>query len=88
MQEQKGMRANAFRSTYRDALQADGSLSDSSLFVPSAMFTTSDLGNGVFFSAGVNGGSRTNVGAPAASLGNGGAGGRHSGPALGIKLSF
>jgi hypothetical protein len=88
MRGKNTLRAATIRSTYRDALRADENLNQSSPFVPSAIFTTSDLGNGVFLSAGANTGGRSNVGAPAASLGNGAAGARHSGPSLGIKLSF
>jgi hypothetical protein len=54
----------------------------------SAMFTTSDLGNGMFLSAGTSFG-RTGAGAPAAGLSSNLSGdGKHSGPSLAIKLSF
>ena len=47
---------------------------------------TSDLGNGVLFSAGT-GGSHSMVGAPAAGLSSS-AGAKRSNPAVNLKLSF
>jgi hypothetical protein len=57
---------------------------------PSAatLFGTSDLGNGMIFSAGTNFGSHA-AGAPAATLGNSNTGApKHGGPAVALKLSF
>lgn len=54
----------------------------------SSVLINSDLGNGVLFSAGTGNGSRPAAGAPAASLGNGTPGAKHSGAAVNLKLSF
>jgi len=57
---------------------------------PSAatLFGTSDLGNGMIFSAGTNFGSHA-AGAPAATLGNSNTGApKHGGPSVALKLSF
>ena len=80
--------SNAFRLSYQDSLRPRGSLGDLERPSASAMFTTSDLGNGIFLSAGTTYGSHM-AGAPAATLGNGSAGGpKHPGPGVAIKLSF
>jgi hypothetical protein len=73
--------ANTFKLAYRDAPE--------DLFRPSpGLFTTTDLGNGMFFSAGTSIG-RSTAGVPAAGLnGNASADGKHSGPAVAFKLSF
>jgi hypothetical protein len=76
-----------FRFTYQDALRPGGTFGDLGHPNASAMFTTSDLGNGVFLSAGTGYGIRSTAGAPAASLGNE-AGTKHSGTAVNLKLSF
>ncbi len=77
-----------FRLSYQDALEPGGSFSDLGRTSASAMFTSSDLGNGVFLSAGTTYGSRM-AGAPAATIGNGSAGGpKHPGPGVALKLSF
>lgn len=53
------------------------------------LFTTTDLGNGMLLTAGTTLGSHSMAGAPAATLPNGTASApRHSGPSLGLKLSF
>ena len=49
------------------------------------LYATSDLGNGMLLSAGTNYG-RSNVGAPA--VGANAAAAKHSGPSVGVKLSF
>ena len=59
---------------------------DSAQFPPSSLLMTSDLGNGVLFSAGT-GGSHSMVGAPAAGLSSS-AGAKRSNPAVNLKLSF
>lgn len=74
--------ANSFKLSYQDAA--------GDLFRPttSSLFTTTDLGNGVFFSAGTSVG-HSMAGTPAASLGGSASpGSKHSGPSLGLKLSF
>jgi hypothetical protein len=73
----------------KDAFRPLGNLGDPGLPSASALFTSSDLGNGVFLSAGTGYGSRSVPGAPAASIGNSASGGaKHSGTAVNLKLSF
>ena len=80
--------AGSFRFSYQDVLRAGANLGDLDRPATSLMFTTSDLGNGMFLSAGTSLG-RSNAGAPAAGLGsNASPEGKHSGPALALKLSF
>jgi hypothetical protein len=77
------------RFAYKDAFRPIGNLGDLGLPSSSALFTSSDLGNGVFLSAGTGYGSRSAAGAPAASIGNGTSGAaKHSGTAVNLKLSF
>jgi hypothetical protein len=76
-----------FRFTYQDTLKPGGTFGDLGRPTASAMFTTSDLGNGVFLSAGTGYGIRSTAGAPAAGLGSEGAL-KHSGTAVNLKLSF
>jgi hypothetical protein len=73
--------ANTFKLSYQDTPE--------NLFKPtSGLFTTTDLGNGMFFSAGTSLG-HSNAGVPAAGLsGNASGDAKHSGPALAFKLSF
>jgi hypothetical protein len=78
----------AFRLTYLDTIHPGSNIGDLVHPFASAMFSTSDLGNGMVLSAGTFYGNRSMAGAPAASLGNGPGGAKHSGPALAIKLSF
>lgn len=54
---------------------------------PLSALITSDLGSGVLFSAGANTGGHSMVGSPAAGFGPS-TGGKHSGPSVGLKLSF
>jgi hypothetical protein len=54
----------------------------------SMLFTSSDLGNGVFLSAGTGFGRSSNAGAPAATLGSSPGAVKHSGTSVAIKLSF
>ena len=82
-----GTPSGSLRFTYRDTLRPGAAFGDLNHPNTSAMFTTSDLGNGVFFSAGTGYGIRSTAGAPAASLGNEG-GPKHSGTAVNLKLSF
>ena len=51
------------------------------------LYSTTDLGNGMFLSAGTSFG-HSNADAPPAVMGGNAAGARHSGPSLGVKLSF
>lgn len=88
-----GLRLNSnfgdLKLSRKDAARPFGSLGDPGIPSASAWLTTSDLGNGVFLSAGAGSGSRSMAGAPAATLGNGTPGGqKHSGPSLALKLSF
>jgi hypothetical protein len=78
----------AVRLNYMDTIRPGSNIGDLAHPFASAMFTTSDLGNGMFLSAGTVYGNRSMAGAPAASLGVGPGGAKHSGPALAIKLSF
>ena len=81
--------SSAFRFSYQEALRPGGTPSDFGRPSASALFTTSDLGNGMFLSAGTGSGNRSMAGAPAAGLGNGTVGGpKHSGPSVNLKLSF
>jgi len=79
--------SSSFHFSYLDTLRPGGTLGDLGHPTAAAMFTTSDLGNGVFLSAGTGYGIRSTAGAPAASLGNEG-GPKHSGTAVNVKLSF
>jgi len=76
---------SSFRFTYQDALKPGDGFGYLAHPSASAMFSTSDLGNGVFLSAGTSYG-HSGVGAPA--VGANAAAGKHSGPSLGLKLSF
>ncbi len=64
-----GLPSSSLRFTYQDTLRSGGVFGDPVHPNSSAMFTTSDLGNGVFLSAGTGYGIRSTAGAPAASLG-------------------
>jgi hypothetical protein len=61
--------------------------SDSFQPPPLSALITSDLGNGVLFSAGANDSGHSMAGAPAAGLGPS-AGAKHPGASVGLKLSF
>jgi len=77
--------SSTFRLSYQDTFRPGGDLGRPSA---SAMFSSSDLGNGVFLSAGTTYGSHM-AGAPAATLGNGTSGGpKRPGPGVALKLSF
>lgn len=79
----------AFKLSNRELLGPRGNAFDPGLFPGSTLFSSSDLGNGIVFSAGTGSGSRSAAGAPAASLGTGTAGGqKHSSPLVNLKLSF
>ena len=78
----------SFRLSYRDPLRPGVNFGDLARPSTSLMFSTPDLGNGVFLSAGT--GLRHSVaGAPAAGLGSSSSGdAKHSGPSVAVKLSF
>jgi hypothetical protein len=77
------------RHSYQNPFKPTGNLGEPGLPSASALFTSSDLGNGVFLSAGTGYGIRSTAGAPAASVGNSATGGpKHSGSAVNFKLSF
>jgi hypothetical protein len=79
---------SSFKFSYQDTLKPGGNIGDLARPSTSLMFSTSDLGNGVFLSAGTSYG-HSMAGAPAAGLGsNASPEGKHSGPALALKLSF
>ncbi len=79
----------SFRFSYQDALVPSGTFGDLGRPSTSVLFSTSDLGNGMFFTAGTGYGSRSTAGAPMAGFGNNAAGQmKHSGPAVNLKLSF
>jgi hypothetical protein len=80
--------ASSLKFSYRDVYTPGTSFTDVARPPASAMFSTSDLGNGVFLSAGTGFGSHSMAGAPAASIANGTAGPKHSGPSVALKLSF
>jgi hypothetical protein len=83
-----GAPSSGLRFSYPGAIFAAGSAGDSPRPSGSMTFTSSDLGNGMFFSAGT-GYSHSTAGAPAAGLGsNASAGAKHSGPSVALKLSF
>jgi hypothetical protein len=78
----------AFSLSYRDKL-GDGKNAigeDSGSGSGSATFGTSNLGNGMYLSAGSSTGSRSAGGSAAGSSAL--AGQKHSGPSVGLKLSF
>jgi len=77
-----------FRLSYQDALRPGVNFGDLTRPSTGLVFSTSDLGNGVFLSAGTGYGHST-AGAPAASLGNSTSGEpKHFGPSVALKLSF
>lgn len=82
--------SRAFRFSYQDALRPGRSPSELGRGSGSILFSSSDLGNGIFFSAGTGYGIRTTPEAPSSSsfgLTNT-PGAKHSGPAVNLKLSF
>lgn len=79
----------ALRLSYQDTFRPIGNLGDLGLPSASALFSSPDLGNGVFLSAGTGYGMRPAAGAPAAAIGNSTSGGpKHSSPLVNLKLSF
>jgi len=80
-----------FKLSYRDMFGPSGNAMGGNIGrgSASAMFGTSNLGNGMFLSAGTGYGSRTMASGPGNSSMTGNAGGqRHSGPSVALKLSF
>jgi hypothetical protein len=81
--------SSAFRFSYRDAPRPGGSPREPGRGSGSILFSSSDLGNGIFFSAGTGYGSRTTPEAPSSGFGLTNApSAKHSGPALNLKLTF
>jgi hypothetical protein len=79
---------SSLRFVYQNALRPGGNPGELGRPSTSMMFSTSDLGNGVYFSAGTSYG-HSMAGAPAAALGsNASPEGKHSGPSVALKLSF
>jgi hypothetical protein len=81
-----------FKLTFRDRMVpgANGTGANFGQGTAGAMFSTTNLGNGMFFSAGTNFGKGSMAGAPPGGFGSnmGAAGPKHSGPAVTLKLSF
>jgi hypothetical protein len=78
----------SFRLSYQDAMRPGVNFGDLARPSTSLMFSTTDLGNGMFLSAGTGYGHST-AGAPAAGLGTSTSGDiKHSGPSVALKLSF
>lgn len=78
----------AFRLSNREMPRMTGDAVDFTHPLGSSTIINSDLGNGVLFSAGTGSGTRSAAGAPAASVGPGTPGTKHSGAAVNLKLSF
>jgi hypothetical protein len=77
-----------FRFQYSSALMPGGTLSDLARPSSSVLFTSSDLGNGVFLSAGTYNSGHSMAGAPIVPAGNGSGAPKHSASGVAIKLSF
>lgn len=78
---------DTFRLSYRDMF-SDGRNAAGTTFATgsgSATFGTSSLGNGMFLSAGTSYGVRSAAGSPGSAVPGGQ---KHSGPSVGLKLSF
>lgn len=80
--------SSALRFQYSAMLMPAGSLSDLARPNSSVLFTSSDLGNGVFLSAGTYNGGHSMAGTPAVAQGNGSGAPKHSASGVAIKLSF
>jgi hypothetical protein len=80
--------SSAFRFQYSNMLLPSANLSDLARPNGSVLFTSSDLGNGMFLSAGTYNSSHSMAGAPAASLANGTGAPKHSASGVAINLSF
>jgi hypothetical protein len=82
-----GSSSSSFKFSYQDALRPYGTSGDPGRPSASALFSTSDLGNGMVLSAGY--GSHPIGGAAASGLGSGATGNqKHSGPSVNLRLSF
>jgi hypothetical protein len=77
-----------FRFQYSSMLTPSGNLSDLAHPYGSALFTSSDLGNGVFLSAGTYNSGHAMAGTPIMPSGNGTGAPKHSASGVAIKLSF
>jgi len=80
--------SSAFRFQYSNMLTPAGNLSDLAHPYGSLLFTSSDLGNGVFLSAGTYNGGHATAGAPTLPAGIGAGAPKHSASGVAIKLSF
>ncbi|MGO9339663.1 MAG: hypothetical protein ACLPY1_19360 [Terracidiphilus sp.] len=80
--------SSTFRFQYSSTLTPVGDLSGLVRPYGSVVFTTSDLGDGVFLSAGTFNSGHSMAGAPAVPLGNGAGAPKHSASGVAIKLSF
>jgi hypothetical protein len=79
--------SSALRFQYSNMLTPAGNLSDLAHPYGSVLYTSSDLGNGMFLSAGTYSG-HSMAGAPAVPSGNGTGAPKHSASGVAIKLSF
>lgn len=75
------------RSSFQAPFAFGTNLGDLTHPLTNGLYTTTDLGNGMFLSAGTYFG-HSNVGAPAAGMGSNASGAKRPGPSLGVKLSF
>jgi hypothetical protein len=80
--------SSAFRFQYSNMLTPAGNLSDLAHPYGSVLYTSSDLGNGMFLSAGTYGGGHSMAGAPTMPSANGTGAPKHSTSGVAIKLSF
>ena len=79
--------AGTSRLSFRAPLMPGATFGDLAHPPMTGLYSTTDLGNGMFLSAGTSFG-HSNAGAPAAVMGANAAGAKHLGPSLGVKLSF
>jgi hypothetical protein len=79
--------AGTFRMSYRDVFSGERNVTGTNFATGSgsATFGTSNLGNGMFLSAGTSYGSRSMAGS---TVGNAPGGQKHSGPSVGLRLTF
>jgi len=77
-----------FRFQYSSVLMPSGGLNDLAHPYGSLLYTSSDLGNGVFLSAGTYNSGHSMAGSPAVPLGSGSGAPKHSASGVAIKLSF
>jgi hypothetical protein len=80
--------SSAFRFQYSSVLTSAGNLNDLAHPNSSALFTSSDLGGGVFLSAGTYNSGHSTAGVPIMPAGSGTGAPKHSASGVAIKLSF